>query len=170
MKPGLHKAVHVVRNLANSLIMKLREGEVFAIPINKGFGFLQYIKLDRFGVGIVRVLEPVKVINEISQEEVNMPERYTIHFVVGTALRRKIIFKIGLFEIPSLYSMPKKGREKHNIRGEFLGWHIQDLETLKVELKKELSPEELKLPPSGHPNDTLLKEWLENDWRLESWR
>lgn len=165
-----HKALYFVHNLPNSLIMKLTEGDVFVIPTNKGYGFLQYIKLDRFGVGIVRVLEPVKPANEITQEEVDIPERYTVHFAAGTALRRKIIFKSGIFKIPAYYNIPRKGREKHTIRGEFLGWHIQDLETLKLELKYELSPEDLKLPPSGHPNDTLLREWLENDWRLENWK
>ena len=58
----------------------------------------------------------------------------------------------------------------HNVKGQFLGWHIIDQKTLKRELKQELSAEDLKLPPHGHPNDTLLKEWLENDWRLENWK
>ena len=149
--------------------MKINEGEVFAIETKVGFGFLQYIKPDQFGVEIIRVLEPIKNANEISQEEVNLPERYTVHFVVKAALRRKLIYRTGIFGIPHNYSVPQKSREMHIVRGQFLGWHIQDQRTLKLELKQELTSEDLKLPPSGHPNDTLLKEWLETNWRLENW-
>ena len=150
--------------------MKIQEGEVFAIKTKLGFGFLQYIKQDQFGVEIIRVLEPIKEVNEIYQEEVNLPERYTVHFVVKAALNRKLIYRTGVFKIPDNYVIPSKGREPHNVRGEFLGWHITDQKTLKKELKKELSFEDLKLPPHGHPNDTLLREWLETNWRLENWK
>ena len=150
--------------------MKIQEGEVFAIQTKIGFGFLQYIKPDQFGTEIIRVLEPIKNVNEISQQEVEISERYTIHFVMKAALRRKLIIRTGLFKIPSNYLLPKKAREEHNVRGQFIGWHIIDKETLKRELKNELSKEDLKLPPHGHPNDTLLKEWLENNWKLEDWK
>ena len=86
------------------------------------------------------------------------------------ALRRKLIMKTGQFKVPENYSLPKKAREKFNVRGEFLGWHIVDQNSLKRELKNELSEDDLKLPPHGHPNDTLLKEWLEGNWRLENWK
>ena len=150
--------------------MKIQEGEVFAIQTNVGFGFLQFIKPDQFGVEIIRVLEPIKDVNEISQQEVNLPERYTVHFVVKPALRRKLIHRTGVFKIPENYRIPEKGREKHTVRGEFLGWHITDLKTLKIEKKSELTPDDLKFPPAGHPNDTLIREWLENNWRLENWK
>ena len=150
--------------------MKIQEGEVFAIQTKIGFGFLQYIIPDQFGVEIIRVLEPIKPNNEISQQEVDAPERYTVHFVIKAALRRKLIYRRGLFKIPENYIIPEKGREKHTVRGEFLGWHITDLKTLKIESKSELTLDDLKLPPTGHPNDTLIREWLENNWRLENWK
>ena len=150
--------------------MKIQVGEVFAIQTKIGFGFLQYIKPDQFGVEIIRVLEPIKKSNEISQQEVDMPERYTVHFVVNAALRRKLIYRTGLFKIPEGYRIPENGREKHTVRGKFLGWHITDLKTLKIETKNELTQDDLKLPPAGHPNDTLIKDWLENNWRLDHWR
>lgn len=90
--------------------------------------------------------------------------------MLKSALRRKLIYRTGLFSIPNNYSVPAKSREMHNVRGQFLGWHIQDQKTLKLELKQALSKEDLKLPPSGHPNDTLLKEWLETNLRLENWK
>ncbi len=150
--------------------MKIQKGEVFAIHTKIGFGFLQFIEPDKLGVKIIRVLEPIKHVNEISQEEIDLPERYTVHFVVKAALRRKLIQRAGLFKIPSTYILPVKAREMHNVRGKFLGWFIIDKKTLIRELKQELSTEDLKLSPHGHPNDTLLKEWLENNWRLENWK
>ena len=150
--------------------MKIQEGEVFAIRTKIGFGFLQYIKLDQFGVEIIRILEAIKKDNQITQEEIDVPERFTVHFVVKTALRRKLIQRSGVFSIPSNYAVPQKGREPHNIRGQSLGWHIIDQKTLKRELKQQLSSEDLKLPPHGHPNDTLVREWLETNWRLENWK
>ena len=60
-------------------------------------------------------------------------------------------------------------RTEHNIRGEFLGWHIVDTETWQRQLVKTLSPEQKKLSPWGIWNDTLLIENLVNDWSLEKW-
>lgn len=150
--------------------MKITLGEVFAIQTKIGFGFLQYVGVDQFGCQIVRILESIKPIDEITRVEVEMPERFTVHFVAKAALTRKIISRAGAFGIPKEYIIPKKGREPYNIRGEFLGWHIVDLQTLKRELKQQLSSDDLKLPPAGHPNDTLLKEWLEKNWRPENWK
>lgn len=150
--------------------MKIQEGEVFAIRTKIGFGFLQYIKPDEFGIEIVRVLEPIKEFNELSQEEVNIPERYTVHFVAKAALNRKLIIRTGVYKIPKYYKVPMKAREKHIIRGQFFGWHIVDQKTLKRKLKHELSVNDLKLPPHGYPNDTLLIEYLESNWRLENWK
>jgi hypothetical protein len=58
--------------------MKIQAGQVFAIKTKIGFGFLQYIKPDEDGIEIVRVLEPIKEVNELSQAEVDMQERYTV--------------------------------------------------------------------------------------------
>lgn len=150
--------------------MKLQAREVLAIKTNIGFGFIQYIKTGNLGIEIIRVLEPIKDTNEISQSEVDIPERFTFQFVVKAALRKKILINTGLFKIPDFYKIPIKARTKHIIRGEFLGWHIVDQLTLKRELKKDLSKEDLLLSPHGCPNDTLLIEYLENNWRLDEWK
>ncbi|MBK8519554.1 MAG: hypothetical protein WAT20_02385 [Ferruginibacter sp.] len=149
--------------------MKIEIGEVFAIKTKIGFGFIQYVGVGNLGIEIIRVLETIKETNEISQLEVNIPERFTVQFVVKAALRKKILIKTGLFKVPDFYQIPNKARTKHIIRGEFLGWHIVDQLTLKIELKKVLSKDDLLLSPHGIPNDTLLIEYLENDLRLDKW-
>ena len=89
--------------------------------------------------------------------------------MVKAALRKKILIKTGLFKIPDFYETPIKARTKHIIRGEFIGWHIVDQLTLKREFKKVLTKEDLQLSPHGHPNDTLLIEYLETNWRPDHW-
>lgn len=150
--------------------MTIEPGEVFTIKTNIGYGFLQFIQMSNLGIEIIRVLEPIKQKNQITQEEVNILERYSVQFVVKTALRRKLIERAGKFQIPNQYHVPIKGRTEHIIRGEFIGWHIVDQQTLKRELKTKLTNQDILLSPHGHPNDTLLREWLESNWRLENWK
>ncbi len=113
--------------------MKIKEGEVFAIRTKIGFGFFQYVTTSDLGVELIRVLEPIKEANEVSQDEVNLKERYSVHFVVKAALRKKLIERIGMFTIPSHYQIPSKARTEHKVKGDFLGWHIVDQKTLKRE-------------------------------------
>jgi hypothetical protein len=149
--------------------MKIQSGDVFAISTTKGFGFFQHIQKDRFGIELIRVLEVMKEVNEITQAEVDLPERYIIQFVLGAALRRKLVCRTGLYTIPSSFKIPTEAREKHIINGEFLGWFIVDRKSLQRKLKRKLNSSEIKLSPHGIPNDTLIKEWLETDWRLSNW-
>ena len=68
------------------------------------------------------------------------------------------------------FEKPSYMRTKHFIGREFVGWHIIDTSTWKRELVKELSDEQLKLSPWGTINDTLLVDYLLNDWSLENWK
>src|SRR6476659_723222 len=104
--------------------MKIKEGEVFSIKTKIGHGFIQFVSIGDLGVEIIRVLEPIKNSTQILQEEINLKERFSVKFVVKAALRKKLIERIGLFEVPSYYKIPTKARCEHNIKGEFLGWHI----------------------------------------------
>lgn len=150
--------------------MKINQGDVFSIKTQMGFGFIQFIQVFEHGIELVRILEPIKEKAEISQNEVDGLERFSIEFLVKTAYKRKLIDKVGQFTIPKGYSIPTKVRTKHNVRGEFLGWHIIEVQTLKRKLKKELSNEDLSLSPHGIFNDTLIIEYLDKNWRLENWK
>ena len=150
--------------------MKLKKGDVFKIKTKIGFGFLQYIETDTMGIELIRVLEPIKENGEISQVDVDKLERWNIGFPLKVASRKKIIENIGNFKVPKSYVNSEYSRSEHNIRGEFLGWHIVNKSTLKRELKKTLNDRELTLSPSGVMNDTLIIERLEQNWRLENWK
>lgn len=149
---------------------KIIPGEVFSIKTSKGYGFLQFIENNDMGIQIVRVLEPLKQEKFVTQKETDIKERYVIGFAVTAALKRKIIDRAVVLKIPDHFKTPKETRTKHMIRGEFLGWHIVNQKTLKRRLVYSLTPKEIELSPSGCPNDTLLIEWLETDWRLENWK
>lgn len=76
--------------------------------------------------------------------------------------------QVGFYST-SGFSKSKFVRTKHNVRGEFLGWHIVNTETWQRQLIESLSSEQKKLSPLGIWNDTLLIENLINYWSLENW-
>ena len=150
--------------------MKLTVGDTFRIATKIGYGFLQYIETDNMGIEFVRVLEPLNRNGEITQLEVNKSERWNIGFPLKAAARKKIVEKVGNFEIPKSFVCSEYARSKYNVRGEFLGWHIVHKSNLKRELKKTLTTQDLKLSPHGIMNDTFIIERLEENWRLENWK
>lgn len=158
----------VISNLIG--IMKLNKGDVFKINTKNGLGFLQYIETDRLGVEFIRVLEPISNSDTISQNQVDMQERWNTGFPLKAALKKNIVEKIGNFEIPKSFIYSEYARSEHSIRGEFIGWHIVNKTTLKRQLKKVLSPNEINLSPYGVMNDTLIIERLEQNWRLQNWK
>jgi hypothetical protein len=133
--------------------MKLELGDIFSIKTSKGYGFLQYIETDNLGIEYVRVLFPIKTEESISQDEVELKERWSIGFPLKAAIRKKIVTKIGNYEIPENYTLDEYARSVHNVRGEHLGWHIVNRITLQRELKSKLEKADLKLSPHGIFND-----------------
>jgi hypothetical protein len=146
----------------------LKPGDIFKIKTLKGHGYLQYIETTDLGSQLVRVLDFVN--SDITQEEVDRPERWNIEFPLKAAVTRKLVAKVGHFEIPDHYKISEFARVVHTIRGEFKGWFIVNRNTLQRELKTKLTGDELKLSPFGVMNDTLIAEYLDNDWRLENWK
>lgn len=149
--------------------MKLDPGDIFRIKTKPGYAFLQYFETIKT-VEYVRVLAPIAKDGSITQEGVHEKERWTIGFPVKAAARKKIIERIGNFQIPESFTTPKYARTIHNIRGEHLGWFIVDRHSWHRQLKHELSEDELKISPWGVWNDTLLIERLEENWILAEWK
>jgi len=150
--------------------MKLEKGQVFSIETEKGFGFIQYIETDTLGVEYVRLLQPIKDLKEIDQNEVNQSQRWCCGFVVKIAHHRKIIDYVGQFELPPKYKIEYWTRAPHNVRGEHLGWNLVHRETLERKFTKKLRRKHLKLSPHGIFYDTLIKERLEKSWNLTDWK
>jgi hypothetical protein len=150
--------------------MKLEKGQVFSIKTSKGYGFLQYLETDSSGVEFVRVLEHIKESTDITQEEINEEQRWCCGFPLNTALNKKLITYVGLFQLPRKYKIEYWTRDIHNVRGNALGWHIVHRETLERKFKKKLRKNHLKLSPHGIFNDTLIRERLESNWKLSKWK
>jgi hypothetical protein len=101
-------------------------------------------------------------------ELASLKERYVVSFPLAAANKQKIIEQIGTYPVTD-FSKPKFMRTEHNVRGEFLGWHLIDTDNWQRHLVSVLDPEQKKLSPWGIWNDTLLVEKLVNDWKLEDW-
>ena len=145
-------------------------GDVFRIKTKIGFAFFQYIETDDTGTDYIRILDYISNSEaEIKQDDINKIEKWHIGFTIKPAIRKKIIEKVGNFEIPPNYKVPEFARTEHNIRGNFLGWFIVNRKTLQRELKEKLNTDELKLSPFGFMNDTLIIEKIEQNWKLENW-
>ncbi len=147
--------------------MKL--GDIFEIDTPKGKAYLHYIHKDSVTGELIRVLQglyPERPANfdKLAASE----ERYIVSFPLSAAAKKKIVKSVSYYPV-SKFRKPKLMRTEHNIRGEFLGWHLVDTETWHRQLIKTLSPEQKKLSPWGVWNDTLLIERLTNGWDLENW-
>ncbi len=150
--------------------MKLEKGQVYSIKIANGYGFIQYIETGSSGVEYVRILDPIRTAEEITQNEINERQRWCCGFPLKAAHNRKLINYVGLFQLPPKYKIEYWTRSPHNIRGEHLGWHTVHRDTLERKFKKSLRRRYLKLSPHGIFNDTLIRERLDSNWKLSDWK
>jgi hypothetical protein len=147
---------------------KIEIGDIFEIKIADKFAYLQFVYLHN-----ERQLVKIFCSQQINRSNifnyvVSDKELFLIFFPVTAAFRKKIIFKVGKVNVHD-FLFPKYMRIVHTIREEFLGWHIVNTETGKLQLVKNLDVEQKKLSSWGTWNDTLLIEQLENGWDLEIW-
>ena len=149
--------------------MKLNTGDIFRILTKKGYGFLQFVETSNNGLHYVRILDHISKEGLIEQGDVNRKEKWNIEFPLSIANHRKIVEFVGSFKISKGFKVAKFARSKDMVQGEFLGWYIVNRETLKRKLTKKLSNKQKELSPHGIFNDTLIIEYLENDWKLSTW-
>ena len=149
--------------------MKITSGDIFKIPTGIGFGFLQFIELDSMGIEYIRVLDIISENGIITQFEIDKTERWCIGFPLRAASRKKIVERIGNFNLPPDFKPSDLVRSEHIIGDKFLGWFIVNRKTLKRKFKKKLNKKQLKLSPHGIMNDTLIIERLEGNWNLAEW-
>lgn len=148
---------------------KIKLGDIFEINTPKGKAYLHYIYKDNTIGELIRVLPGLHAERPASIDKLaGSAERYMIFFPLSAASKRKIVERVGYYPAEG-FSKPKYMRTEHNVRGEFLGWHIVDTDTWHRQLVKELTPEQKQLSSWGTWNDTLLIRNLVNDWSLEKW-
>lgn len=149
---------------------KIEIGDIFEIDTPAGKAYLHYVYKDKVIGDLIRVLPglyPEKPNN--LTDLASLKERYMIFFPLSAAFNKKIVRNVGQFNL-STYTKPRYMRDTHKVRGEFLGWHIIDTDTMYHQLVKDLSIEQRQLSPWGIWNDTLLIERLVDGWSLENWQ
>ena len=149
--------------------LQLQSGDVFSILTKSGYGFIQYLETSENGVEFVRVLQRLLENELVNQTDVNIKERFIVQFPVKPAYNRSLIQFIDHFKIPEDFHLPTYFRTPHIVRGVLLGWHIINKDSLKRTLVNKLTTEQHNLSPYGIYNDILLKEKIENNWKLEKW-
>lgn len=149
----------------------LKNGDVFEIETLNGFAFFQYVHKDEVIGSLIRILPNLYVNSnkDILEELVTHKELYFIHFPLVSALKQRIVTKMGNYSMPQDFLLPQKFRSKHLINGEFISWHIVDYKTWKRENIEKLTNEQMELSPWGTWNDTLLKDRLAEGWTLDNW-
>jgi hypothetical protein len=149
---------------------KIELGDIFEINTNQGKAYFQYVKIDKVKSDLINVFNKLYDERPPSIDKViNVKDHYFIGFALSAAYKRKLVEKVGSIPLRDDFELPVYMRDKHVIKGEFLGWHIVDVNTLKRQFVEKLSPEQMQLSPIGACNDTLLKEMLERGWNLENW-
>lgn len=150
--------------------MKIQPGDTFEIETSKGLGYVQFVHRDKRGIEYVRVIDGLfKRRPDNLTEFVGKKERYIVGFPITIGASRNVVDYVANFSLPADFEMPEHMRTEHFVRGEFLGWHIVNVNNWKRRLVSHLSENEEKLSPWGIWNDTLMKERIATNWRLESW-
>ena len=148
---------------------KIKLGDIFEINTPKGKAYLHYIYKHPTISHLIRVLPGIYLEKPANFDKLaGSNEDYMVFFPLSAAHKRKIVECVGFYSADG-FIMPHYMRTDHNIRGEFLGWHIIDTDTWKRELVKTLSSEQKMLSPFESWNDTLLIERITNNWSLQSW-
>ncbi len=148
---------------------KIKLGDLFELKTSKGYAYIHYIhKNDDLGE-LIRVLPKIYKKRPVNFNEiVSQKEKFIVFFPLSAATRKKLVEYIGFYNCEN-YTIPKYMRTEHNVRGEFLGWHIVNIETWQRNLVKSLTSEQKKLSPWGIWNISLLKERIIQDWKIEDW-
>lgn len=144
---------------------KTEIGSIYSLKADKNKIFFQFVSTDKNG-------ELIKVFTDEENDNLNSlkisKNFFFIYFPISLAFKENIISYEGSVDLRD-FKKPLFMRSKHIIRGDFKGWHIINIETLKREFVKELNEEQKKLSPFGIWNPSLLIERLKDGWNLNNW-
>jgi len=146
--------------------MKLNKGDVFKILSTKRNVYIQYILKDETMGQLIRVFAPdVKSVSgprDIKERK----ELFYVFFPLGSALRRKLVVKIGSSDLPGGQQLPKfmKAPFGINAAGKITSWSIFELDTGKQKVVEKLSKQEIRYSPYECWNDTQIIEAVNANW------
>ena len=145
----------------------MKKGDIFEIETRKGKGYLQFVKEPENKTQLEKVRIFYKLYKERPEtiESITYGEYFFLEFPFKAALKKKIIDFIGNISLSKEIIYPNYFRTE-NVFGK--GWRIIDSKGGQ-KVVEELTDEEIKMSPWGTWNAILLKENLENGFRLENW-
>ncbi|SDS67534.1 hypothetical protein SAMN04487764_2775 [Gillisia sp. Hel1_33_143] len=147
---------------------KIELGDIFELKIIKGFIYLQCVNIpeDKTQVELIRVYYDIHRTRPSDFTLIQKSSYFYIGFVLQAASNKKIIEKVCNIPIEKDFELPRYFRTK-NLSGD--GWHIVDAIAWKRQSFKKLNNNQKQLSPWGIWNDTLIKERMNNGWKLENW-
>jgi hypothetical protein len=143
-------------------------GDIIEIKTAKGLAYAQLIHRRRPEGSLIRVLTPLlSSPPEHLDVLAAMGDRFLTFFPVGAAVNRGIARYVGNVAVPDKYKEvpPMRAPGGRTPRGKVMNWWL--LEGGKERRVDELTEEQKRWSIAGVINDTLLIEFIEEDWRPE---
>lgn len=152
------------------MMSKVELGDIFELTTEKGNKiYFQCVEVPfdtKNEVELIKVFYNLWSDTPTELKSIIKSDYFLNRFPLKSAMRKKIVTKIGNYAIPEYFEVPRYYRTI-NFTGD--AWQIVDSKTLKRETVSKLSEEHRKLSPWGMMNDTLIIELLEQGWKLETW-
>lgn len=152
-------------------MVKFELGDIFEIETSKGKGYFQCVHSDELRGELIKVFNHLFLNKPENIENILFDyDFYYLGFPLESAYRKKIVQKVGYMSLPKNFKIPKYMRSKYVVKGEFIGWHIINTQTLKRKLVSDLTEDQRQLSEYGIANDTFLINRLEEGWTPKKWK
>ncbi len=149
--------------------MKLSLGDVCALDVEIGVGYLQLVGHDPMYGEIVKVVHDPDPLGELSEAHFDsLVQLMIVCFPVKTALRRGIVTKVASFDFEDIGER-RFVRLPSRLPDGRLTWEITDRHSGDFERVSSLTEEQVRFNPAGIVNDTWIIDWINDGGTLENW-
>lgn len=150
---------------------RLAIGDLFEINTQRGKVYFQYV-FEKKNIGsLIRILQGIYLKQpEDFNKIIEQKERFIINFPLKAAYKQEIVKRIGNYNIPNHFLVPKYMRSKRVDKdGNQISWEIVNYKTWNRETVYILTAGQKELSPWGIWNVTMLVEKINQGWTLEKW-
>lgn len=154
---------------------KAKKGDVFTLETKCGYAYLQCVRDKKDGKQydmweIVRILPGThrEKSLKIAENLVKCKEVFFLEFMLGYALKDRIVEYIGSFDVPEESNAPRYYRSELRWPNGEIHKHIIDSYNKKT--IGTWTEEQLDLSPWGMWSVDELIESIEDGWTLDQWR
>ncbi len=146
--------------------MRAKIGDIIEIPTKRGRAYAQFIaQVEPYGA-LIRVFDGLFDTRPKASTLTALPVRFTNFFPLTSALKQKVVTKIGNEPVPASlraqslfrYGLP------HPVTRKVEEWYLWDSENDQYTKLDELTAEQSRLPRTGVWNIDFLVERIEGNW------